>query len=464
MNMRRRNSIPLLITALAASLAACSSMREAMEGHQNAVARAAGYSLSIRTAAEFAAASVPQASTPGPRVIDSVAELWTSCVLLATELTSPNGFSDVDVGPMVRGKVAQAMIRKLYDDIVAANVDSSDAAMRAAYRRDQPFTHVEASHIFIAVSGAGQAEIDSLRRFAEAIRQRATGGEDFGRLAREYSQDPTSAHQGGYLGWVGREHFLATLDAVLLEMRPGEVSETVRSSLGYHIFKVTDRESPDFETAREVYRLMYLSLRIDEIETVFLDSLIETSGLRLAPGAVGLVQRLARSPGLEQLSVASRAAVLARYRGGALTVGDWAEAVSLGGKPAQRLYTVPDSVALHDFLMQMAQDHLLATVASELGYNIADDEYNGYVEAARRDLQTAARLAGFQRPILAGDEEAMPSAIERAVWNMIRNPAGGLTLDRVSLALRQNQTHQLYTDRFPVVVDQVSAIRQERSQ
>jgi hypothetical protein len=47
---------------------------------------------------------------------------------------------------------------------------------------------------------------------------------------------------------------------------------------------------------------------------------------------------------------------------------------------------------------------------------------------------------------------------------MIRNPAGGLTLDRVSLALRQNQTHQLYTDRFPAVVDQVSAIRQERSQ
>jgi hypothetical protein len=76
----------------------------------------------------------------------------------------------------------------------------------------------------------------------------------------------------------------------------------------------------------------------------------------------------------------------------------------------------------------------------------------------------AARLAGFQRPDLAGDEEAIPSAVERAVWNMIRNPAGGLTLDRVSLALRQNQTHRVYTDRFPAVVDQVSAIRQERSQ
>jgi parvulin-like peptidyl-prolyl isomerase len=462
--MRRQTSIPLLITALAASLAGCSSMREAMEGHQNAVARAAGYSLSIQTAAEFAAASVPQASTPSALVIDAVTELWTSYILLATELTSPNGFSDVDVGPMIRGKIAQAMVQKLHDDIVAAQVDSSDAAMRAAYERDQPFTRVETSHILIAVSAAGEAEIDSLRRFAEAIRQQAVNGEDFGRLAREYSHDPTSAHQGGYLGWVGRDHFLTTLDAVLLEMQPGEVSETVRTSLGYHIFKVTDRESPDFETARDIYGRMYLSLRIEEIETAFLDSLIETSGLRLAPGAVGLVYRLASSQGLEQLSVASRAAVLARYRGGALTVGDWAEAVSLGGIPAQRQYTVPDSAGLHGTLMEMARDHLLATVASELGYSIPDDEYNGYVDTARRDLQMAARLAGFQRPDLAGDEQAIPSAVERAVWNMIRNPAGGLTLDRVSLALRQNQTHQLYTDRFPAVVDQVSAIRQERSQ
>jgi parvulin-like peptidyl-prolyl isomerase len=462
--MRRQNSTPLVVTALAASLAACSSVRDAMEGHQNAVARAAGYSLSIQKAAEFAAASVPQASTPGALVIDAVTELWTSCALLATELASPNGLSDVDVGPMIRGRVAQAMIRKLHDDMVAAKVDSSDAAMRAVYERDQPFTRVEVSHIFIAVSGTGEAEVDSLRRFAEAIRQRAASGVNFGRLAREYSQDPTSASQAGYLGWVGRDHLLANLDAVLLEMQPGEVSETVRTSLGYHIFKVTDRESPDFEAARDVYRRMYVSLRIEEIERAFLDSLIETSGLRLAPGAVGLVYRLASSPGLEQLSVASRAAVLARYRGDGFTVGDWAEAVSLGGIPAQRLYSVPDSAGLHGLLMEMAQDHLLATVASELGYAIPDDEYNGYVDAARRDLQTAARLAGFRRPDLAGDAEAIPSAVERAVWNMIRNPAGGLTLDRVSLALRQNQTHRVYTDRFPAVVDQVSAIRQERSQ
>jgi hypothetical protein len=114
--------------------------------------------------------------------------------------------------------------------------------------------------------------------------------------------------------------------------------------------------------------------------------------------------------------------------------------------------------------MESAQEHLLASVASRLGYTIDDDEYNSFVQAARRDLQAAARLAGFRRPDLAGDEEAIASAVESAVWNMIGNPVGGLTLDRVSLALRQNQTHQLYTDRFPAVIDQVSEIRQERSQ
>ncbi len=462
--MGRHNSYYLLVIALALSLASCSSMREAMEGHQHAVARAAGYSLSVELAAEFAAVSVPQASTPSPLVIDAVTELWVTYALLATELTSPNGFSDVDIGPMIRGKIDLALIQKLHDDMIASQVDTSDAAIRAAYERDQPFTRVEASHVFIAVSGATEAEVDSLRRFAEAIRERAAGGEDFGRLAREHSDDPTSASQGGYLGWVGRDHLMANLDAVLLEMQPGQVSETVRTSLGYHIFKVTDRESPDFESARDVYRRMYRSLRTEEMETAFTDSLVESSGLRLVPGSVHLVGRLASSPGIEGLSVAARAAVLARYRGGAFTVGDWVEAVSLGGIPAQRLYTVPDSAGLHGLLMESAQEHLLASVASRLGYTIDDDEYNSFVQAARRDLQAAARLAGFRRPDLAGDEEAIASAVESAVWNMIGNPVGGLTLDRVSLALRQNQTHQLYTDRFPAVIDQVSEIRQERSQ
>jgi hypothetical protein len=166
MNMRRHNTIRVFIATLATSLAACSSVQDAMEGHQNVVASAAGYSLTIEKAAEFAAASIPQGSTPSALVIDAVTELWTSYILLATELTSPNGFSDVDVGPMIRGKIAQAMVQKLHDDIVAAQVDSSDAAMRAAYERDQPFTRVETSHILIAVSAAGEAEIDSLRRFA----------------------------------------------------------------------------------------------------------------------------------------------------------------------------------------------------------------------------------------------------------------------------------------------------------
>ncbi len=460
--MERQNSISLLVAALAVSLASCSSMREAMEGHQNAVARAAGYTLSVATAAEFTAASAPQPSSRTLLVIDAVTELWTTCTLLATELTSPDGFSDVDVGPMIRGEIDLAMIRKLHEDMIISKIDTSDAAIRAAYERDQPFRSVEASQIFIPVSTASDAEIDSLRQLAESLQERAAGGEDFGRLAREYSQDPTSAHLGGYLGWVGQGHFLANLGEVLLGMQPGEVSETVRTSFGYHIFKVTDRESPDFETARDVYMRMYLSLRIGEMETAFLDSLVETSDLRIVPGATDLVSRLASSPGIDGLGAAIRRAELARYRGGAMTVGDWAEEVSLGGIPAQRPYTVADSAGLHSLLIEMARNHLLATVAGELGYTVTDEEYQSIVDAARSELQTAARLAGFRRPDLAGDE-AIASAVEGAVWNMIQNSIGP-TMDRVSLALRRNQTYQIYTDRFPAVVDRVTAIRQERSQ
>ena len=78
----------------------------------------------------------------------------------------------------------------------------------------------------------------SAREKAERALSRARSGEDFGRLAREYSEDPGSREAGGELGWLRRGQLLPAFEDVLFDMRPGGISDLVETAVGYHIIKL----------------------------------------------------------------------------------------------------------------------------------------------------------------------------------------------------------------------------------
>jgi len=73
---------------------------------------------------------------------------------------------------------------------------------------------------------------------AEQALSRARAGEDFARLAREYSEDVASRSDGGSLGWVQRGQLLPEFEDALFAMRPGQISDIVRTSVGLHIIKL----------------------------------------------------------------------------------------------------------------------------------------------------------------------------------------------------------------------------------
>jgi len=80
--------------------------------------------------------------------------------------------------------------------------------------------------------------------FAKVLQQ----GADFSELAREYSQDPGSASQGGDLGWAKRGMFVPEFEQAIFDiLQDGQISETlVQSQFGYHIIKkIQERGEPD---------------------------------------------------------------------------------------------------------------------------------------------------------------------------------------------------------------------------
>ena len=103
-------------------------------------------------------------------------------------------------------------------------------------------SQVRAAHILLKVPETGGSEAEDKAKAAVAeIISRVKRGEDFAKLARERSQDPASAVNGGDLGFVGKGEMVPPFEEALFKLKKGELSpEPVRTPFGYHVIKVTD--------------------------------------------------------------------------------------------------------------------------------------------------------------------------------------------------------------------------------
>jgi peptidyl-prolyl cis-trans isomerase SurA len=93
---------------------------------------------------------------------------------------------------------------------------------------------------------------DSTVDLLETLRERASNGEDFAMLAKEYSEDSGSALGGGELGWSTPGMFVPEFEDVMETIVINEISMPFRSQFGWHILQVTERRRQDF--SQEIMR------------------------------------------------------------------------------------------------------------------------------------------------------------------------------------------------------------------
>ncbi len=74
------------------------------------------------------------------------------------------------------------------------------------------------------------------------IRDLITKGEDFAEMAKEYSEDPTTRKNGGDLGWLKKGTTQKPFDEALFALKPGEISEPVKTEQGWHLIKVLEKK------------------------------------------------------------------------------------------------------------------------------------------------------------------------------------------------------------------------------
>jgi peptidyl-prolyl cis-trans isomerase D len=98
------------------------------------------------------------------------------------------------------------------------------------------------SHVLVRVpeTGGSDAEDKAKAKAADVIR-RVKAGEPFAKLAKEISEDPGSAQNGGDLGFVGAGELVPEFEKAAFALKKGDVTpEPVRTSFGYHAITVTD--------------------------------------------------------------------------------------------------------------------------------------------------------------------------------------------------------------------------------
>jgi peptidyl-prolyl cis-trans isomerase D len=139
----------------------------------------------------------------------------------------------------------------------AAQVELTDERLAEYYeehkeefRQDE---QVRARHILFKLPQQAAAEEEAgVRAEAEAALKRIQAGEDFAAVASQISQDPASAPQGGDLGFFKRGEMVKPFEDVAFGLKPGTMSEPVRTDFGYHLIKIEEVQEAGYRPLEAV--------------------------------------------------------------------------------------------------------------------------------------------------------------------------------------------------------------------
>ncbi len=129
----------------------------------------------------------------------------------------------------------------------------------------------KARHILIQLGASEDKSKEALMPRIEELQQKLNNGESFEELAREYSEDPGSAKQGGDLGWVATGEMVKPFEDALFKMNQGEVSEIVETQFGLHLIKLDNIRTPELQTLAEMRAEFEQELKQDVVSSMFYD-------------------------------------------------------------------------------------------------------------------------------------------------------------------------------------------------
>ncbi len=163
----------------------------------------------------------------------------------AKEYYEKNGITEEVVTDVFKEQMNISALEANYtknNPVTQAEIDKYYNEHKSEYTNAQ----VKASHIIIKTQNddgteMSQDKVDSAKKQIDEIYKKIKAGEDFAKLAKQYSQD-ASKDAGGDLGFFSKGQMVKEFEEVAFSMKVGEVSEPFKTKYGYHVVKLTDKK------------------------------------------------------------------------------------------------------------------------------------------------------------------------------------------------------------------------------
>lgn len=187
-----------------------------------------------------------------------------------------------------------------------ASAKTDDAAVKAWYDAHlNEYENVKVSHILIRFKGStvplkqGQKELTEEEALAKAqdIRKRLQAGEDFAKIAKAESDDAGAGANGGSLGVITKGRMVPAFEQAAFSLKPGELSEPVKTQFGYHIIKVDEHSTKTLEEVKpQVESRMKPEMTQKAVEEIRKGSQVVINDKYFGPEAARVVPAAASKP------------------------------------------------------------------------------------------------------------------------------------------------------------------------
>lgn len=246
-----------------------------------------------------------------------------------------------------------------------------------------------AAHILIEVND--KVSEAQAKAKIEEIQARLAKGEKFEALAKEFSQDPGSANNGGDLGFAGPGVYDPAFETALYELKQDQVSAPVRSSFGWHLIKLLGVEAPQVPSFASLKDKLTRELKTQQVEQRFVeatkqleDASFEASDLAQPASDLKLTVQTTKPFGREggEGIAANRAVVTAAFSPEVLDEGANSTAIDLD----------PDTV-----VVVRAKEHLkptqlpLESVATSIRAQMAKERASAVAKTHAQELIAGLR-------------------------------------------------------------------------
>ncbi len=161
---------------------------------------------------------------------------------------------------------------ELKKDAFFSQVEVSEEDLKAQYEKEIAALaeQRQAAHILIEVGD--KLNDEQAKAKIDEIAKRIAAGEDFAALAKELSNDPSSAENGGDLGYAGPGVYDPAFEKSLYELKLNQVSAPVRSEFGWHLIKLLGVQAPDVPSFASLKDKLSRDFKSQEVEKLFVEA------------------------------------------------------------------------------------------------------------------------------------------------------------------------------------------------